>query len=372
MENISKSKQDAIDNLAKLEITYHQHNLCHYSEHGDATVVKLLLDAGLNPNSIYKYNNNRNQEELHLPIFDAFSTGQVEIVKLLIEYGANLNYYDNLIPTPIFTLIAEKNGFAGKSIELLKLIIEKGADVNMTSNSNLETPLIYAIKLKNIEAIRLLIDNNADVNKRRKDGASPLFISYQQKSLEITQLLIKAGATPLTEEEMKSATAFSIQNVSTKITDLVNSKKYLLPGLLIGLPLLALLSSGFHFIILVTIGLISALLALIFNNLISQFINFKKSYLYFFKLFVITFSVIAIFSPSSFYNSTGQSYNSSSSSSSSSSESHTCGQCGKSFSGNGWSTVGGEQFQQTSWSGYGYCSKSCAYDSQPEKWKHAR
>lgn len=57
-----------------------------------------------------------------------------------------------------------------------------------------------------------------------------------------------------------------------------------------------------------------------------------------------------------------------SNSSSSSSGSHTCMQCGKSYSGNGWSTVGGEQFQPTDSDG-GYCSKSCAYNSQPSRWK---
>ena len=59
----------------------------------------------------------------------------------------------------------------------------------------------------------------------------------------------------------------------------------------------------------------------------------------------------------------------SSSSSSQSQESHTCGYCNTNFYGNGWSTAGGEQFQQTSWSGYGYCSKKCAYESQPTRWK---
>ncbi|MCW3101701.1 MAG: hypothetical protein JWO09_141 [Bacteroidetes bacterium] len=58
-----------------------------------------------------------------------------------------------------------------------------------------------------------------------------------------------------------------------------------------------------------------------------------------------------------------------SSSTSSDSGEHKCGLCNASFSGNGWSTVGGEQFEQTSWSGYGYCSKKCAYDSQPARWK---
>lgn len=57
-----------------------------------------------------------------------------------------------------------------------------------------------------------------------------------------------------------------------------------------------------------------------------------------------------------------------SSSSGSSSGSHTCMQCGKGYSGNGWTTVGGEQFQPTDSDG-GYCSKSCAYNSQPSRWK---
>ncbi len=58
------------------------------------------------------------------------------------------------------------------------------------------------------------------------------------------------------------------------------------------------------------------------------------------------------------------------SSSSSSSAEHTCGYCNKTFTGNGWNTIDGEQFEQTSWTGYGYCSQKCAYDAQPAKWKH--
>lgn len=59
-----------------------------------------------------------------------------------------------------------------------------------------------------------------------------------------------------------------------------------------------------------------------------------------------------------------------SSSSSNSSASHTCGQCGKSYSGNGWSTAGGEQFQYDHDPGYdASCSRNCAYNSQPKRWK---
>jgi hypothetical protein len=151
-----------------------------------------------------------------------------------------------------------------------------------------------------------------------------------------------------------------------KKTNLKNKKikKYLIPVLLIALPFFAVLSSGWHFEVLLIIGLASVLFAYIFHLILFKL---RKSYLFFFKILIIVISTIAIISPSSIYNSTGNSYNSSSSSSS---ETHICGHCGKSFTGNGWSTIGGEQFQQSSWSGSGYCSKSCAYASQPSKWKN--
>ncbi len=44
-------KQEAIDNLEKLGIVYSQQNLIHYIYKKDAAIVKLLLEAGLNPNT---------------------------------------------------------------------------------------------------------------------------------------------------------------------------------------------------------------------------------------------------------------------------------------------------------------------------------
>jgi len=47
---------------------------------------------------------------------------------------------------------------------------------------------------------------------------------------------------------------------------------------------------------------------------------------------------------------------------------HTCSYCGDTFKGNGWSSITGEQYQPSDGSGI-YCSKKCAYESQPRKWK---
>ena len=57
-------------------------------------------------------------------------------------------------------------------------------------------------------------------------------------------------------------------------------------------------------------------------------------------------------------------------SSSTSNETRTCTECGTHYSGNGWSTVGGEQFEYENDPGDNVCcSKNCAYNSQPSNWK---
>ncbi|MBP7449799.1 MAG: hypothetical protein KA817_07170 [Flavobacteriales bacterium] len=55
--------------------------------------------------------------------------------------------------------------------------------------------------------------------------------------------------------------------------------------------------------------------------------------------------------------------------SSNSGETHQCGYCKTTFSGHGWMHVAGEQYQPTSWLGAGYCSRKCADESQPSRWK---
>ena len=63
-------------------------------------------------------------------------------------------------------------------------------------------------------------------------------------------------------------------------------------------------------------------------------------------------------------------YESNSSSSSGGEAIHNCSFCGSSYKGIGWSSIAGEQYQPETDPGYDiYCSKRCAWESQPSKWK---
>ncbi len=62
--------------------------------------------------------------------------------------------------------------------------------------------------------------------------------------------------------------------------------------------------------------------------------------------------------------------NYSSSSSSSNSGSHTCLNCGKSYSGYGYATIGGEEYALSKDQGNQYCSSSCARASRAGRFKN--
>ena len=127
-----------------------------------------------------------------------------EIFNILINNGADVNY---ISPSSESLLhIATKHGVSDDpNIELMKLLIDNGANVN-TKNGYGNTPLIYAARKFNvtIESIKLLIDNGADISIKNNIGRTPLdeylersrFASRKSDIPIITELLSIGEKTP--------------------------------------------------------------------------------------------------------------------------------------------------------------------------------
>jgi len=290
MEN-QDLKQLAIDNLAKMNIPYTQQNLIFYCQEGNETVVRLLLQAGLNPNTIYTGINTEKKEQSWLAMYVAIGAGNFEILKTIVEFGGDINRSE--LP-PIILAIEHKNKQA------VDFLISKGCNINL-AGKNGELAMFSAIKTRQNDILELLIKNGVNLDSRNKDKLNPLYFSRKEKNVEAEQILKSAGAPEMPAEEVAAY------------------KKTMKKNAIFGL------------VIVVVIILIGGWM----------------------------------------FTGNHSSGSSSSSSSSSSSGQHTCIHCGKSYSGNGWMTVGGEQYQPTSDNGDQYCSKSCAFDSQTRKWKNS-
>jgi ankyrin repeat protein len=112
-----------------------------------------------------------------------------DVAKFLLELGSDKNAKDRDGYTPLLKAV-ELN-----QIELVKLYLENGADVNITGpNSEMKTSLHLAVLAKNKKIVRLLLTHNANVNKREIENPPPLYSAVETSDLDIARMLLDKGA----------------------------------------------------------------------------------------------------------------------------------------------------------------------------------
>ncbi|RYP68260.1 hypothetical protein DL771_006762 [Monosporascus sp. 5C6A] len=161
-------------------------------ERGNVEVVKLLLENGADLTITKK--------DGWTPLHAASVNGHVEVVKLLLEKGADVTTADNNGNTPL--LAASATG----RVEVVKLLLENGADATIASNNGW-TPLNSASDNGHVEVVKLLLENGADVSIADSDGWTPLGLASGSGHVEVVKLLLenessitvtnKTGRTPL-------------------------------------------------------------------------------------------------------------------------------------------------------------------------------
>jgi ankyrin repeat protein len=110
------------------------------------------------------------------------SAGNIEIVRILLDKGANVNVPRKDGITPLH--LASNQG----SVEIVKLLLDKGAKVDVKGGKNSITPLMLASMNGHTEVVKLLLERGAD--PRLKSFGSTAF-DYA-KNDEIKALLVKA------------------------------------------------------------------------------------------------------------------------------------------------------------------------------------
>jgi ankyrin repeat protein len=114
------------------------------------------------------------------PLFHAVRGGKLEIFKLLIERGANVNAKNKSreYAYPLHLAVLKGNA------EVVRLLVENGAKLNYLGTRM--TPLHIAAGTANIEIVRILVENGADVNKRARGkpatGLTPLEYAKQERT----------------------------------------------------------------------------------------------------------------------------------------------------------------------------------------------
>jgi ankyrin repeat protein len=183
---------------------------------GDLTAVKSLLDQGASVNAKSPYGST--------PLFFACDRGHTEIIKLLIERGADVNVEDTFYHATALTWAMQK-----KRAPIVKLLLDKGA----------KSPAIVlasAAQDNNAELAKIALDKGGIDKKTLSDSLAAT------KNPEISAMLKAAGAEPIKTIQLDDATLAQyagtyvgkIQGTELELTFAV--KNGALSGTLVGQP----------------------------------------------------------------------------------------------------------------------------------------
>lgn len=117
----------------------------------------------------------------------AAKNGKRNIVKYLVEQGANCNVTDYKLSSPLIE--AALNG----DVEMMDFLLQNGADINLKTADGF-TALFRCASESKIAGMEYLIAKGADLEAKDKRGYTPLLAAIIYERDEAVELLIQKGA----------------------------------------------------------------------------------------------------------------------------------------------------------------------------------
>ncbi len=171
-------QQEATSTTPNMSVSLME-SLAHASGQGNKKMVALLLNSGVKIHSQY--------------VHTAVCSGN----KAMVEFWLNPPYnlpVDHCFPkfgTPLHVAASKGN------LEVVKLLLQRGANIN-TANSAGNTPLHLAVLNGHKEIVEFLVEEKADINKMNNNGQTVLHCAVARVDIkgitEIVEFLLHRGA----------------------------------------------------------------------------------------------------------------------------------------------------------------------------------
>ena len=122
----------------------------------------------------------------------AVHAGDLKMVRVLLDYGLNVNALDDLGSTPLNFALEYRSEVIDP--RFVRLLLDHGADPNVPGWRGI-TQLHRASQSGRIEITRLLVEYGASVEVRDKEGRTPMDVASGEQREEIIKLLLEHRAT---------------------------------------------------------------------------------------------------------------------------------------------------------------------------------
>ncbi len=128
--------------------------------------------------------------------------GQVEVARLLVERGADVDIPQGDGWSPLHAAVTDGNDAA--HVELTRLLLDHKAKIGITNVNGL-TPLHVAAQKGNTSTMQLLLDRGADIHVKDKKGLTPLALALQEGQPASVELLLAGQRVDLHVKDLPLA-----------------------------------------------------------------------------------------------------------------------------------------------------------------------
>jgi len=146
---------------------------------GNVDIVTLLLEHGADV-ATWNWGN-------WSPLYEAARRGRLDVIRLLLYHDTDVNFRDDWQRTPLF--VASQEG----ELEVARALLQHGAAVD-SRDKNGATPLMLASENGHLDVLHLLLQYGAAVDPRNTTGDTPLMLASLRGHLDVLHLLLQNGA----------------------------------------------------------------------------------------------------------------------------------------------------------------------------------
>lgn len=161
------------------------------AKENQAEIARLLIDRGAKVNFV--------NEKGWTALMEAADEGAYETAQVLMQAGAQIELHgEQFHATPLGIAASEGH------LDILKMLLDAGANANGPAGS--QPPLHEAAEEGHLEVVRYLLDAGTAVDQRDQVGRTALFHAAKENQVDVIWLLLDRGADPgLTDNNGHSA-----------------------------------------------------------------------------------------------------------------------------------------------------------------------